>query len=305
MAPQTFLQRKKRPKALFSGRAAARGRCVLFSRLFGRLFLRLFGPGFFTRFGCLSLFERLTVGLGLYVVLKIHVAENRFRRFRRHGGSLGLPGSRRLHQAGSFDQHAQSLVHGLGILKVIGQIGIQLHDARLGEVGSFGKAARFKRTGARSRAHAEFLTAARSAEARRRTAVAAEAAAVAAELAAAFLTALAEGTAIAEIALGAEVAAVARFAAIPELTAVAAVLTAAETAFVAFAAIGEAAAFTTVGAKGSPMRAVVLPRFAIHETLDKKCPEDRDHAGVRGSEKDCRTAPLKRIACACIRAASF
>ena len=72
-----------------------------------------------------------------------------------------------------------------------------------------------------------------------------------------FTAIAAEFTTVAELTAFTKTAAfTAEFAAITEFTT-------AETALAAFATVA-AAALAAVGTKGSPMRAVVLPRFAIH-----------------------------------------
>lgn len=212
----------------------------------------------------------LSFGDGLHVLFL--VLEDVFREhgfFGGDGGSLGLLDlfSFRLDlgllgKLAELDHQAEGLVDVLGALEVVGDVGIKLHDGVLGEVGALGEATGFKRAGTRTGTNAEvFATTLAAAEG---LATIAEATALTVELTTlaghertTFTAIAAELTAFTKTAaFTAELAAVAEFAAITEFTT-------AETALAAFATIA-AAALAAVGTKGSPMRAVVLPGFAIH-----------------------------------------
>lgn len=212
----------------------------------------------------------LSFGDGLHVLFL--VLEDVFREhgfFGGDGGSLGpldLFSFRLdlglLGKLAELDHQAEGLVDVLGALEVVGDVGIKLHDGVLGEVGALGEATGFKRAGTRTGTNAEvFATTLAAAEG---LATIAEATALTVELTTlaghertTFTAIAAELTAFTKTAaFTAELAAVAEFAAITEFTT-------AETALAAFATIA-AAALAAVGTKGSPMRAVVLPGFAIH-----------------------------------------
>lgn len=215
------------------------------------LFSLVLGLGF-NRF--LSFGDSLHV---LFLVLEDVFREHGF--FGGDGGSLGLLDlfSFRLDlgllgKPAELNHQAEGLVDVLGALEVIGDVGIKLHDGVLGEVGALGEATGFKRAGTRTGTNAEVF--ATTLAAAKGLATIAEATALTVEL-----TTLAghERTTFTKTAaFTAELAAVAEFAAITEFTT-------AETALAAFATVA-AAALAAVGTKGSPMRAVVLPRFAIH-----------------------------------------
>ena len=228
--------------------------------------------------------------------LHVLVLEDVFREhgcFGGDGGSLGLLDlfSFRLDlgllgKPAELDHQAESLVDVLGALEVVGDVGIKFHDGVLGEVGALGEAAGFKRAGTRTGTNAEvFATTLAAAEG---LATIAEATALTVELTTlaghertTFTAIAAEFTTVAELTAFTKTAAfTAEFAAITEFTtaetalaafatvaaaALAAIteFTTAETALAAFATVA-AAALAAVGTKGSPMRAVVLPRFAIH-----------------------------------------
>ena len=189
--------------------------------------------------------------------LHVLVLEDVFREhgfFGGDGGSLGLLDlfSFRLDlgllgKPAELDHQAEGLVDVLGAL---------------GEVGALGEAAGFKRAGTRTGTNAEvFATTLAAAEG---LATIAEATALTVELTTlaghertTFTAIAAEFTTVAELTAFTKTAAfTAEFAAITEFTT-------AETALAAFATLA-AAALAAVGTKGSPMRAVVLPRFAIH-----------------------------------------
>lgn len=198
--------------------------------------------------------------------LHVLVLEDVFREhgfFGGDGGSLGLLDlfSFRLDlgllgKPAELDHQAEGLVDVLGALEVVGDVGIKFHDGVLGEVGALGEAAGFKRAGTRTGTNAEvFATTLAAAEG---LATIAEATALTVELTTlaghertTFTAIAAEFTTVAEL-----TAFTTEFAAITEFTT-------AETALAAFATVA-AAALAAVGTKGSPMRAVVLPRFAIH-----------------------------------------
>ena len=174
--------------------------------------------------------------------------------FRLDLGLLGKPAE--------LDHQAEGLVDVLGALEVVGDVGVKFHDGVLGEVGALGEAAGFKRAGTRTGTNAEvFATTLAAAEG---LATIAEATALTVELTTlaghertTFTAIAAEFTTVAELTAFTKTAAfTAEFAAITEFTT-------AETALAAFATVA-AAALAAVGTKGSPMRAVVLPRFAIH-----------------------------------------
>ena len=210
--------------------------------------------------------------------LHVLVLEDVFREhgfFGGDGGSLGLLDlfSFRLDlgllgKPAELDHQAEGLVDVLGALEVVGDVGIKFHDGVLGEVGALGEAAGFKRAGTRTGTNAEVF--ATTLAAAKGLATIAEATALTVELTTlaghertTFTAIAAEFTTVAELtaftktaAFTAELAAVAEFAAITEFTT-------AETALAAFATVA-AAALAAVGTKGSPMRAVVLPGFAIH-----------------------------------------
>ena len=229
--------------------------------------------------------------------LHVLVLEDVFREhgfFGGDGGSLGLLDlfSFRLDlgllgKPAELDHQAEGLVDVLGALEVVGDVGVKFHDGVLGEVGALGEAAGFKRAGTRTGTNAEvFATTLAAAEG---LATIAEATALTVELTTlaghertTFTAIAAEFTTVTELtaftktaAFTAEFAAITEFTTVTELTAFtktaaftaefAAIteFTTAETALAAFATVA-AAALAAVGTKGSPMRAVVLPRFAIH-----------------------------------------
>lgn len=231
------------------------------------LFGLVLGLGF-SRF--LSFGDSLHV---LFLVLEDVFREHGF--FGGNGGSLGLLdlfsfrlGLGLLGKPAELDHQAEGLVDVLGALEVVGDVGIKLHDGVLGEVGALGEAAGFKRAGTRTGTNAEVfattLTAAKGlATIAEATALTVELTTLAGHERTTFTAIAAEFTTVAELtaftktaAFTAELAAVAEFAAITEFTT-------AESALAAFATIA-AAALAAVGTKGSPMRAVVLPGFAIH-----------------------------------------
>ena len=204
--------------------------------------------------------------------LHVLVLEDVFREhgfFGGDGGSLGLLDlfSFRLDlgllgKPAELNHQAEGLVDVLGALEVIGDVGIKLHDGVLGEVGALGEATGFKRASTRTGTNAEvFATTLAAAEG---LATIAEATALTVELTTlaghertTFTAIAAEFTTVTELTAFTKTAAfTAEFAAITEFTT-------AETALAAFATVA-AAALAAVGTKGSPMRAVVLPRFAIH-----------------------------------------
>ena len=223
--------------------------------------------------------------------LHVLVLEDVFREhgfFGGDGGSLGLLDlfSFRLDlgllgKPAELDHQAEGLVDVLGALEVVGDVGVKFHDGVLGEVGALGEAAGFKRAGTRTGTNAEvFATTLAAAEG---LATIAEATALTVELTTlaghertTFTAIAAEFTTVAELTAFTKTAAfAAEFTTVAELTAFtktaaftaefAAIteFTTAETALAAFATVA-AAALAAVGTKGSPMRAVVLPRFAIH-----------------------------------------
>ena len=222
--------------------------------------------------------------------LHVLVLEDVFREhgfFGGDGGSLGLLDlfSFRLDlgllgKPAELDHQAEGLVDVLGALEVVGDVGVKFHDGVLGEVGALGEAAGFKRAGTRTGTNAEvFATTLAAAEGLATiaeataltvelttlagherttfTAIAAEFTTVTGHERTTFTAIAAEFTTVTELTAFTKTAAfTAEFAAITEFTT-------AETALAAFATVA-AAALAAVGTKGSPMRAVVLPRFAIH-----------------------------------------